>query len=39
MEAFPRDTAVRLCDEIRMTKEHKPFSQRWGCVRLSKDIF
>ena len=39
IEEIPRDTAIRLCNEIRMTKEHKLFSQCWGCVKFSKGIF
>ncbi len=38
-EAIPRDAAIRLCDEIRITKEHKLFSQCWGCVKFSKGAF
>ncbi len=38
-DAIPRDAAISLCDEIRMTKEHKLFSQCWGCVKFSKGVF
>jgi len=39
IEGIPRDTAIRLCNEIRLKKEHKLFSQCWGCVKFSKGIF
>jgi len=38
-EGIPRDTAIRLCNEIRATKERKLFSQCWGCVKFSKGVF
>jgi hypothetical protein len=39
IECIPRDTAIRLCNEIRLTKERRLFSQCWGCVKFSKGVF
>ena len=39
IEGIPKETAIRLCNEIRSTKEKKLFSQCWGCVKFSKGIF
>jgi len=38
-EAIPREVAIQLCAEIRQEKEHKWFSQCWGCVKFSKGDF
>jgi hypothetical protein len=38
-KAIPREVAIQLCDEIRREKEHKLFTQCWGCVRFSKADF
>ena len=34
--AIPHEVALQLCAEIRREKEHKLFSQCWGCVKFSK---
>ncbi len=39
IEGIPKDIAIRLCNEIRLTKEHRLFSQCWGCVKFSKGVF
>ncbi len=36
-ENIPRDVAFQLCEEIRMEKAGKWFTQCWGCVRFSKN--
>jgi hypothetical protein len=38
-DAIPREVSRQLCDEIRREKEHKWFSQCWGCVKFSKGDF
>jgi hypothetical protein len=37
--AILREVAFQLCTEIRREKEHKWFSQCWGCVKASKGDF
>lgn len=39
MAGIPRETAIRLCNEIREKKERRLFSQCWGCVKFSKGSF